>query len=119
RFLQFQMRVPGYLLSIESNFWVLSVFAFASRYLNRPGKALTYLSKAAYPVYILHMIFLSLGSLLIFLLDVAAPVQFILILLFTCIGCFSVYEFIIRRVSFIRPLFGVKTKDRPAAFSPG
>jgi len=111
RFFQFQMRVPSYLLAIESNFWILSVFAFASRYLNRPSKTLAYLSQAAYPVYILHMIFLSLGSLLIFPLDVALPVQFILVLFFTVAGCFTVYEFIIRRVNIIRPLFGVKMKD--------
>src|SRR5690349_396640 len=42
RFFQFQMRVPSYQLAIESNFWILSVFAFASRYLNRPGKILEY-----------------------------------------------------------------------------
>ncbi|MBL7857423.1 MAG: acyltransferase family protein [Cyclobacteriaceae bacterium] len=111
RFLQFQMRVPGYALAIESNFWILSVFAFAPRYLNRPSKALTYLSKAAYPVYILHMIFLSLGSILIFQLDIPVPLQFILVLLFTGLGCLAVYEFIIRRINIIRPLFGVKMKD--------
>jgi hypothetical protein len=111
RFFQFQMRVPSYELAIESNFWILSVFAFASRYLNRPSKTLTYLSQAAYPVYILHMIFLSLGSMLIFPSDIPVPIQFILVLLFTGLGCFAVYEFIIRRINIIRPLFGVKMKD--------
>jgi membrane-bound acyltransferase YfiQ involved in biofilm formation len=57
RLSQPQMRVPGYMLSIESNLWIFSVLAFAARYLNRPSKALTYLNQAAYPVYILHMIF--------------------------------------------------------------
>ncbi len=117
RFLQFQMRVPSYLLAIESNLWILSVFAFASRYLNRPSKTLTYLSQAAYPVYILHMIFLSLGSLLIFPLDIAVPIQFILVLLFTTLGCFIVYECIIRRINILRPLFGVKMKDRTITIS--
>jgi glucans biosynthesis protein C len=114
RLFQFQMRVPNYLLVIESNLWILSVFAFASRYLNRPGKALTYLSQAAYPVYILHMNFLFLGSMLIFPLDIPLPVQFILVLLFTGAGCFAAYELVIRRVNFIRPLFGLKMKERSA-----
>lgn len=117
RFFQFQMRVPSYQLAIESNFWILSVFAFASRYLNRPSRALTYLSQAAYPVYILHMIFLSLGSMLIFPLNIAVPVQFILVLLFTVVGCFVFYEFIIRRINIIRPLFGVRMKDRTISIS--
>lgn len=111
RFFQFQMRVPGYALAIESNLWILSVFAFASRYLNRPSKILNYLSQAVYPVYILHMIFLSIGSMLIFPLGIPVSIQFVLVLLFTGLGCFAVYEFIIRRINIIRPLFGVKMKD--------
>jgi glucan biosynthesis protein C len=109
RMILFQMNVPVYLLVTESDCWILSVFSFGYRYLNHPGKALNYLSQAAYPVYILHMIFLYLGAVLIFPLNVAAPVQFILLLLFTVTGCFGFYE-IIRRVNFIRPLFGLKLK---------
>lgn len=110
RLFQFQMRVPGYQLAIESNFWIISVFAFGYKYLNHPSKALDYLSQAAYPVYILHMIFLFLASMLIFPLDIEIHLQFILVLLFTGIGCFVTYEFIIRRVNIIRPLFGLKMK---------
>ncbi len=93
---------------IESQCWIISVFAFGYRYLNRPGKALTYLSQAAYPVYIIHMIFLYLGSLLIFPLDIGVQLQFVLVLLFTFAGCFAMYELVIRRVKWIRPLFGLK-----------
>lgn len=110
RLFQFQMRVPNYQLAIESIFWIISVFAFAYRYLNHPSKVLDYLSQAAYPVYILHMIFLYLGSTLIFPLDIQVQLQFILILLFTFTGCFLTYELIIRRVNMIRPLFGLKMK---------
>lgn len=110
RLIQFQQFAPGYLLASESNFWILSVFAFAYRYLNHPSNTLNYLSQAAYPVYILHMIFLYLGSWLIFPVDIATPLQFILVLLVTGIGCFTFYEFVIRRVNIIRPLFGLKMK---------
>ena len=110
RLFQFQMHVPGYLLAIESNFWIISVFAFGYKYLNHPSKALDYLCQAAYPVYILHMIFLFLGSMLIFPLDIDVHLQFILVLLFTGVGCFVTYEFFIRRVNIIRPLFGLKMK---------
>src|SRR5690606_21342599 len=90
-----------------------SVFAFGHRYLNRPGKTLNYLSEAAYPVYIIHMIFLFLGSLLIFPLNIDVRLQFVFLLLFTFAGCFFFYEFIIRRVNIIRPLFGLKRKVSP------
>jgi glucan biosynthesis protein C len=110
RLLQPQMSVSSILLVIESNCWIFSVFAFGHKYLNRPGKALHYLSEAAYPVYIIHMIFLYLASLLIFPLNIDVHLKFILVLLFTGIGCFTCYEFIIRRINFIRPLFGLKKK---------
>lgn len=111
RLTQFQQPAPGYLLSIESNGWIFSVFAFGYKYLNHPGKTLSYLSQAAYPVYIVHMIFLYLGSMLIFPLEIAAPLQFILVLGFTFIACFGCYELVIRRVNFLRPLFGLKRKE--------
>jgi glucans biosynthesis protein C len=110
RLLVFQVNVPMYLLVPESNCWILTVFAFGYKYLNRPSKALSYLSQAAYPVYILHMVFLFLGSLIVFRLDIAAPVQFVLVLLFTATGCFAFYEFVVRRINIIRPLFGLKMK---------
>lgn len=96
------------MMVIESQCWIISVFAFGYRYLNRPGKALTYLSQAAYPVYIIHMIFLYLGSLLIFPLDIGVQLQFVMVLFFTFAGCFVTYELVIRRVKWIRPLFGLK-----------
>jgi glucan biosynthesis protein C len=111
RLLQLQMRVPNYQLVVESNLWIISVFAFGYKYLNQPSRTLTYLSQAAYPVYILHMIFLFLGSVLIFQLDIPVSIQYIMLLLFTGVGCFGTYEFIIRRINIIRPLFGLKRND--------
>jgi hypothetical protein len=110
RITQFQQYAPGYLLVIESDCWIFSVLAFGYKHLNHPGKILSYLSQAVLPVYIVHMIFLSLGSWLIFPLDIGVPLKFILVLMFTGIGCFTLYELIIRRVNIIRPLFGLKRK---------
>jgi glucans biosynthesis protein C len=106
--LQPQMSVSVVQLVIESNCWIFSVFAFGYKHLNNSGKVLTYLSEAAYPVYIIHMVFLFLASMLIFPLDIEVWLKFVLVLLLTGIGCFVCYEFIIRRSKFIRPLFGLK-----------
>lgn len=110
RITQFQPFPPNYFVSIESILWILAVLAFGYRYLNRGSKMLHYLSEAAYPVYILHMIFFYLGSMLIFTLEINLPLQFALVLLFTFAGCFSTYE-LIRRVKMLRPLFGLKVSD--------
>lgn len=103
----FGMTTPSYLLVAESQAWIFAVLAFGSKHLNRPGRALTYLSQAAYPVYIVHMAFLYLGSLLIFPLEIPVQLKFVLVLLFTVVGCFLAFE-IIRRIKYLRPLFGLK-----------
>lgn len=95
------------LLPVESICWILSVLALGYRYLNKPSRALQYLSQAAYPVYILHMIFLYLGSLLIFKLPIPIRLQYFLTLLFTFCACYAAYE-IIRRIKVLRFLFGLR-----------
>ncbi|WP_158861297.1 acyltransferase family protein [Lunatibacter salilacus] len=104
----FGFQVPIYLVPIESFAWIVVVLAFGSKHLNKPGKLLAYLSEAAYPVYIVHMIFLYMGSLLIFPLDIAVQLQFLLVMIFTVVGCLAAFEGI-RRVKLLRLLFGLRT----------
>jgi peptidoglycan/LPS O-acetylase OafA/YrhL len=109
RLLVFDLMAPDYLKAIESNLWIFAVFGFGYRYLNHPGKTLSYLSQAAYPVYILHMIFLYLGSYLLVPLGIPAHLKLALLVVFTFAGCLGFYELMVRRVRFLRPLFGLKT----------
>jgi len=88
--------------------WIFAVFGFAYKYLNHPSRTLRYLSQGAYPIYIIHMIFLYLGSFLVIPLGIPAFLKFLLMVLFTGAGCFVLYDLIIRRISFLRPLFGLK-----------
>ena len=104
----FELEAPNVLLPLESSMWIFAVLGFGYRYLNHPGRMLTYLSQGAYPLYILHMIFLYLGAFIILPLELPGIIQFLLIIVFTMSGCFLTYEFIIRRVRFLRPLFGLK-----------
>ena len=108
RYIEFELLAPNYLKAIESNLWIFAVFGFGYKYLNHPGKVLSYLSQAAYPVYILHMLVLYVGSYLMIPLGIPALLKLFLVMAFTFIGAFAIYEFILRRVRFLRPLFGVK-----------
>jgi len=110
RLLALELIAPNYLLSIESNLWIFAVLGIGFSYLNKPSKTLNYLSEAVYPIYIIHMAFLYLGSSLIFPLDLPTWLQFVLIILFTGIGCLATYELLIKRVKFLRPFFGLKIK---------
>jgi glucan biosynthesis protein C len=107
----FELHGPGYLLAMESVCWILSIFGVGYKYLNKPSATLAYLSKAAYPVYIIHMLVLYLGAAIILPLAISVVLKFLAITLFTGLGCYMLYEFVIRRVSFLRPLFGLRWKD--------
>jgi hypothetical protein len=42
RLLVFDLKSAGYLMAIESNCWILAVFGFGYKYLNKPGTTLSY-----------------------------------------------------------------------------
>ena len=107
RLMVFELKSPVYLLALESNCWILSVFGFGYKYLNKPSMALSYLSQAAYPVYIIHMFVMYAGAMILLPLDMPVMLKFISITIFTCAGSSLIYELIIRRISFLRPLFGL------------
>jgi peptidoglycan/LPS O-acetylase OafA/YrhL len=108
RYFEFATEAPGYLTAIEANCWIFGIFGFGYKYLNRPSKILSYLSPAAYPVYIIHMFVLYIGAMLILPLEMPTVLKFIAITAFTGIICYLLYEFVLRRVVFLRPFFGLK-----------
>jgi len=114
RFTGFESISNMYLTSLESISWILGVFGLGYNYLNKPSKLLSYLSAVVYPVYIIHMFVLYLGALLILPLELHPMLQFIGITIFTFIVCFLIYEFILKRVAFLRPLFGLKWNFKKA-----
>ncbi len=108
RYTVFNLKSPGYLMALESNTWIFAVFGFGYRYLNKPSRLLTYLSQAAYPVYIIHMFVLYAGASLILPLELPVALKFVGIVTFTGLVCYLLFEFVIRRVGILRSLFGLK-----------
>ena len=104
----FETKASGYMIAIESNCWIFGVFGFGYKYLNKPSALLSYLSQAAYPVYIVHMLALYAGAYFILPLNLPVFLKFVLIVIFTGIVCFALYEFVIKRLGIARTLFGLK-----------
>jgi len=108
RFTGYEAISTNYITAIESNCWIFGVFGLGYHYLNKPSALLSYLSKAAYPAYIIHMFVMFAGALIILPLEMHPMLKFITITIFTFVATYLIYEFIIRRLRFIRPLFGLK-----------
>lgn len=97
-----------WLTALESFSWVLAVVGFGSVHLNRPSRALEYLRMAVYPVYIVHLPVQF--SICYFLLPRALPTygKLTALLVGTLALSIFLYEAVLRRVKWIRPLFGMK-----------
>ena len=94
--------------------WILALFGYSAQYLNRNSRFLSYSNEAVYPFYILHQtIMLIIGY---FLMDTALNfwAKSGLMVIGTFSGSLFVYEFAIRRINYIRPIFGLKTGNKPS-----
>ena len=101
------------LLAFESMSWMLAILGFGSLYLNRPSNTLRYLSRAVYPVYILHMPIQYILSYYIVPLDMPAELKLIALTVGTLGISMLIYEFVLMRIKWIRPLFGLKLNYAP------
>lgn len=88
--------------------WILVLFGFAARYLNRPSRLLTYCNTAVYPFYILHQTITVLLAYMVMNKDWGFAPKFGLLTIGTFFISWVLYEYIIRRIGLLRPLFGLK-----------
>lgn len=90
--------------------WIITIFAYGSIYLNKNSKILSYRNNAVYPFYILHQTIIIILGYLLMDRHIHYAVKMIIMAIGTYGISFVLYEFIIRRVALLRPLFGLKTK---------
>ena len=100
---------PVVLTAFESMSWMLAIFGYGSLYLNKPSKKLVYFSEAVYPVYIVHMPLQYFFSYYIFPLPLPATIKVVFLLVLTFGGSLVLYEFALKRIKWVRPLFGLKS----------
>lgn len=88
--------------------WILVLFGYAAKYLNRRSNILAYCNRAVYPFYILHQtITVGIGYYLM-RLEWSITLKFIIMVLGTFIISWIIYHFIILKIRFLQPLFGLK-----------
>ena len=89
---------------------LLAIFGWGVTWLNRPFRWLPYATEAVYPWYILHQSLIVLLAYWLIPLKLGGGVESALVVGGTIAGCLLLHEFVIRRVGFLRPLFGLKRK---------
>ena len=95
--------------------WILTCFAWGHHLLNRPMHWLPYATQAVYPWYILHQTITVVAGYQLSKLALGPVIEPLLLLTITLGGCYVLYEYVIRRVAILRPLFGVSYAVRPPA----
>ena len=87
---------------------MLAILGYGSLYLNKPSDRLAYCSKAVYPVYIIHMPVQYCIAYYLFPLHLPVILKLSLLLAGTFGGSLLIFEYVIKRLKWIRPLFGMK-----------
>jgi hypothetical protein len=88
--------------------WVLAILGFSLKYLNFNNPVLSYANEAVLPFYILHQpVLLSVGY---FVVRWAIPdaLKFVVIDAISFAIIMTLYEFVVRRFTLLRFLFGMK-----------
>lgn len=90
--------------------WIcmIVILGAAQRWLNRPSRALTYMTEAIFPWYILHQTIIIMAGFWLTRQSLGAPTEIGLVIFITISGCALIHELLIRRISILRPLFGLK-----------
>lgn len=99
--------VPDILIGLAGWLSILVLLGFGKRYLNFNNKLTGYLSKASFPIYILHQTCLVFVAYFVVDSIKLVPLQMALIIFGAAAVTFSVYE-LFRRVPVTRILFGIK-----------
>lgn len=105
---------PDGMLTLQRCVWsvfqwcsIVAILGFARQLAPGDGPALRYLSQAIFPVYILHQSVIVIAAHNMKLFEIDPVLEGLLLVALTFSVCFGCYE-IIRRVGWLRPLFGLK-----------
>jgi surface polysaccharide O-acyltransferase-like enzyme len=100
-------------LVFSAQIWlaIVAVLGFARRHLNRDSPARRYLTTAVFPVYILHQTVIVVAAHALQPVRLDPLLEGLVLVLVTAAACFLGYE-AIRRVTVMRPLFGLAVSER-------
>lgn len=109
-----------YFLIATTNAWcvLLTIFGHGYRYLNFSNRFLTYANEAVYPFYILHQTVIVCLAYPLIHATLPMGVKFVYLAVATFVICLALYHLLIRRVSVLRVLFGMKALEKKVVRAP-
>lgn len=90
---------------------VFAIIGLASEFMNKNTKVLDYLSKASFPIYVIHMLVNTIVGFFVIKFSISPELKYIVIVTITFVICFFLYE-VIRRIKFLRFIFGIKVASK-------
>ncbi len=88
--------------------WILCFIGFGRHYLQHSNAFLRYTNQAVYPFYILHQTVLLLLAYHVVRWPAGIGVKYAALVVGTFVGTVLLYELVVRRVAFLRLLFGLE-----------
>ncbi|PHN03143.1 acyltransferase family protein [Flavilitoribacter nigricans] len=89
--------------------WLVVIFGYGAKYLNRPSPLLAYCNRAVYPFYIFHQTLIIIFAYFLIEKEWSLGVKFTILTVATFFSCWGLYE-LVRRFKLGRILFGIKEK---------
>jgi glucan biosynthesis protein C len=90
---------------------IVAILGFGARHLNRGGPVLTWLTLSVFPFYIIHQTVIVVAGHSLAKVGLPQGVEALALIGVTVAGCLATNE-VVRRVWFLRPLFGLKPEAR-------
>jgi hypothetical protein len=91
-------------------FWLVALLSIGARFLNFTNRFLVYSNEAVLPIYILHQTVIVIATF--FIIKLSLPILPALILVTFCAfaGSIIIYDQIVKRLKWVRILFGMRIK---------
>ena len=105
-----QMYFLESLRAFNSWFWLVAILGFGRKYLNFNNGLLKYTNEAVLPFYILHQTIIVIVGFYIASWDIGVISKYLILSTVSFALIIALYDFVVKRVSILRFLFGMKKR---------
>ena len=92
--------------------WLLAILGLGSRFLNRNNRFLSYANEAVLPFYVLHQTIIIVIGFYVVQWNIGIGPKYFTIATTAFIAIMAMYELLVRRITVIRFLFGMRLKKK-------